>query len=242
MVSIRGPEQERVRYRGGRAVLTRSSIGRTVLDLIAEGGVGSVTMRSLAERLGVTPRALYKVVADRADALMAASVLAQGEWQAPVLDPADWEASVAEFCQVARAWYRRYPGILTLSQSADVTDEVHPQMLLNNERCFAFLSAVGLSPADTLRAWELIIGTVAGFAEIEEWDARTRRNVVAAHGEEQWQPTPARLLESHSDLDLTHTHRILGADTGTPEDRIDQRFADLVEMLVCWIDRRRPVA
>lgn len=225
--SVRG------RSRLGRPVLSRATIGRAVLDLTAAAGPDAVTMRALATHLEVTPRALYKVVDDRSDALVAASVLAQSEWELPELRPAHWADDLAALCRTTRAWYRRYPGLLRLAASADVTAEVHPRALLNNEAAFGFLLGAGLSPADALRGWDLVIGTLAGFAELESWRDGSARHADAAHADDTWAPTPQRLLDQHADLDLPHTRRVAAVAGG------DTLFEDTVEMLVDWVGRRR---
>lgn len=50
---------------GQRAGLTRSAVLAAARDVLAERGLGSVTMRELARRLGVAPNALYSHVESR---------------------------------------------------------------------------------------------------------------------------------------------------------------------------------
>ncbi len=56
----------RVRTPGQRAGLTRDQVLDAALDLVADGGAAALTMRRVAQRLGVAPNALYSHVADRA--------------------------------------------------------------------------------------------------------------------------------------------------------------------------------
>jgi TetR/AcrR family transcriptional regulator, tetracycline repressor protein len=55
-----------VRTPGQRAGLTRDQVLDAALDLVDEGGAAALTMRRVAQRLGVAPNALYSHVADRA--------------------------------------------------------------------------------------------------------------------------------------------------------------------------------
>ncbi len=50
---------------GERAGLTRTAVLAAARDLLAEGGLASLTMRSLARRLDVAPNALYSHVASK---------------------------------------------------------------------------------------------------------------------------------------------------------------------------------
>ena len=56
-----------MRTPGQRAGLTRTAVLSAARELLAEGGLPALTMRSLARRLGVAPNALYSHVAGKAD-------------------------------------------------------------------------------------------------------------------------------------------------------------------------------
>ena len=50
-----------------RGLLSRELIVREALALLGEDGAGALSMRRLADRLGVAPNALYTHVRDKAD-------------------------------------------------------------------------------------------------------------------------------------------------------------------------------
>ena len=56
----------RTRGPGERAGLTHAAVLAAARDLLAEGGLGALTMRSLARRLDVAPNTLYSHVAGKA--------------------------------------------------------------------------------------------------------------------------------------------------------------------------------
>ncbi len=75
MTSTRGP--------GQRAGLSRDRVLDVATDLLAESG--TVTMRAVAQRLGVAPNALYSHVADKTELVdgVLDRVLAQVETRGP---------------------------------------------------------------------------------------------------------------------------------------------------------------
>jgi AcrR family transcriptional regulator len=72
-------------YEGERARrrLTRRMVLHEALDLIDEQGLAACTMRAVAGRLGVTPRALYRHVADKQDLLRGVAGMILGDVRLP---------------------------------------------------------------------------------------------------------------------------------------------------------------
>ena len=72
---------------GRPAQFDRAAILAASLELADEQGLAAVTMHAVADRLGVTPMALYRHVANKADLLdgMVESILLE----VPLPDPAD---------------------------------------------------------------------------------------------------------------------------------------------------------
>ncbi|MFI6502733.1 TetR/AcrR family transcriptional regulator [Nonomuraea typhae] len=158
--------RKRPEFRKGRPTLTREAIGRAVLDL----GDAELTMRALAAHLQVTPRALYKYVADRDDAVRLAAGQLQAAWILPELDPHDWRASLSALCHTLLGLYRRHPAALRLAETTALDE--HENTRRGNEAMRAFFAAAGLSPHDAERAWRQTIAVVAGHSEIERWAER----------------------------------------------------------------------
>ncbi|MEV4897181.1 TetR/AcrR family transcriptional regulator C-terminal domain-containing protein [Nonomuraea sp. NPDC055795] len=158
--------RKRPEFRKGRPTLTREAIGRAVLEL----GDAELTMRALAAHLEVTPRALYKYVADRDDAVRLAADQLQSQWLPPELDPARWRDSLRELCLGLLDLYRRHPAALRLAETTAL--DVHENTRRSNEAMLAFFAALGLPPRDAHRAWRQTIAVVAGHSEIERWRAR----------------------------------------------------------------------
>jgi len=215
----------------GEPTLTRERIGRAVLDEAADRGADRVTMRSLADRLAVTPRALYKIVRDRDDALVAAVAVAGREWPSGPHDPDRWTDGLARFCRELRAWYRRHPVLLRIVASTPMDDEVRDAALRNMDALAGFLLAIGLRPADVARGCDLVVGTVAGFAEIEEWESRAAAADPRSGPPEE--TTPATRAADSDDA-LPHLRSLAHVPPATA----DERFESHVEMLLLWLGAR----
>lgn len=91
------------------ARLTRSDVVDAALELAAERGLGEVSVRRVAERLGVTPMALYRYVASKDDLLDAMADELYAELRLPDDDVEWWEglAGIARSTRtllLARPW------------------------------------------------------------------------------------------------------------------------------------------
>ncbi|SEG24858.1 regulatory protein, tetR family [Nonomuraea solani] len=161
--------RRRPAYRSGRPTLTKEGIARAALDLLGDKGPAELTMRALAQRLGVSPRALYNYVTDRAHLLELIISLSQAARPEPRLDPARPEESLRGYCRRLRAWYRAHPGLLALARAEDLTAFASADLLRADDALVAFFLEIGLSPRDAYRAWAVTVLQVAGFAEV--WDA-----------------------------------------------------------------------
>src|SRR5947209_18603646 len=82
------PEQGR-----RRAVLNRERVLRAAVTLADEAGIDAVSMRNLAQELGVVPMALYKHVANKDELIDGMVDVVVGEIDPPV-PGGDWESGV----------------------------------------------------------------------------------------------------------------------------------------------------
>ncbi|ALJ19791.1 TetR/AcrR family transcriptional regulator [Microbacterium sp. No. 7] len=220
----------RPRLDGPVPPVTRASIAEAALGLAADRGFPALTMRSLAERLGVTVRALYNHVADRQDVvdLVAARIMELHPQRR--LDAADRETSVRALYHDTREAYRRMGRALLFSLDETVTPvEVPPERVLLPERLLAFLTDVGLSLPDAL-AWRAqFLGDVFGFAlmidhRYDRADARERRSMQ--------DPVPRGWLDAHPEIDAPRSR----AAADLPDSTSDELFERLVDRAVLSLD------
>ncbi len=104
-----GAMATRVEERSGeRAPLTRERILETAVALADGGGVDSISMRRIAQELGVVPMALYKHVANKDELLDGMIDVVVGEIDPP-LEGADWKTAMRERILSARQALLRHP-------------------------------------------------------------------------------------------------------------------------------------
>ena len=160
--------RRRPTHRKGRATLTRAGVGQAALEFLGEHGAAELTMRSLANELGVSPRALYNYVEDRRDLITVAAEVFEAQWQPPSLDAEQWRDSLRSYLRELRAHYRRHPGMTTLALSENITMARHPAMLRNIDGLIGFFAEVGLPLRDAYLACMEAIRLVAGFVELQD--------------------------------------------------------------------------
>jgi AcrR family transcriptional regulator len=91
-----------------RIRLSRDRVLRTAVALADEVGTEALSMRKLAEELGVVPMALYKHVANKEELLDGMVDMVIAEIEPPVSSP-DWKSAVRQRILSARRSLRRHP-------------------------------------------------------------------------------------------------------------------------------------
>ncbi|MFJ2744921.1 TetR/AcrR family transcriptional regulator [Streptomyces sp. NPDC087440] len=230
------PTRRRPTHRKGRATLTRDAVGRAALEFLGSRGPAELTMRSLADQLGVSPRALYNYVEDRHDLITLAAELFEADWLPPALDPAPdrWRASLAAFCHDLRAHYRRHPGMTTLALRENVTLARHPQMLRNVDALIGFLAATGLPLRDAHLACMETLRMVVGFVELQDTPHdRPPTHLDPALLEE---PVPP-WLRAKDGAELPHLAEAAKLQPATPDDQFAFALDVLAEGLAARAQR-----
>jgi len=153
---------ERTRRPGQRAGLTRAQVLAAARELLAENGLDGLTMRALAQRLGVSPNALYSHVESKTalvDAILD-DVLAQVRAPDPdVEDPGTGlEAIMASTYDVLLA----HPDLITFYLARHGARGSNAQRL--GEIMLALLARAGVSGPRAIEARYVLIVYTIGFA------------------------------------------------------------------------------
>jgi TetR/AcrR family tetracycline transcriptional repressor len=144
-----------------RPALTREQIVREALALLDEVGYDGLTMRRVADRLGVQAASLYKHVRDKHELLTLLADAISGEVRPFAADGSQsWRAQLE-----AGAWdYRRV--LLAHRDAARVlvsTPPIGPKRLQAIEQWLAMLRSGGVSDADVADVASVLNTFVTGF-------------------------------------------------------------------------------
>ena len=147
--------------RPSKALLSRQIIARAALEVVDEAGAEGLTMRALAERLGVKAASLYNHVAGKDELVDALSELVNEEIDlAPLADP-DWHAGVGAYARGYRAVFLRHPNTIALLARRRVEADLQ---LRGYDALLTALARAGLAPADAAEAAAALDYLVLGSA------------------------------------------------------------------------------
>ena len=108
-----------------REPLTRDRVLRAAVALADEAGIDALSMRKLAQDLGVVPMALYKHVANKEELLDGMLDVVVGEIDPPVADT-DWKRAVRQRILSARRALLRHPWASRVIESRTDADAGRP--------------------------------------------------------------------------------------------------------------------
>jgi AcrR family transcriptional regulator len=148
---------------GRPARISRHAVLEASLAIADRHGVDAVTMQAVADRLDVTPMALYRHVSDKADLLdgLVEGLLAEVELPAEDEPPED---RLRAFAASIRRVARRHPTLFPLLLARPATT---PESRRVRDSVCAALEQAGLDPDGARRAERLISTAVLGFAASE---------------------------------------------------------------------------
>jgi len=145
---------------GPRPRRTRERVIQAALAVADSGGLGSLTIRTLAKELGAKPMSVYYHVANKDEILAALVDIVFGEIQLPV-PGRDWRSEMRKRACSAREVLARHRWAIGLLESR--TDP-GPANLRHHDTVIATLQAAGFSAELTAHAYALIDSYVYGFA------------------------------------------------------------------------------
>lgn len=143
-----------------RPPLSRERVLRGAVAVADAGGIGALTMRSLARELGVKPMSLYYYVAGKAEILDGIVDLVFSEIDLPS-PGGDWRSQMRRRADSARRTLRRHPWAIGLMESRA---NPGPATLRHHESTLATLRRAGFSVGMTAHAYALLDSYIYGFA------------------------------------------------------------------------------
>jgi AcrR family transcriptional regulator len=144
-----------------RNQLTRERVMAAAIELADRDGVESISMRKLAQELGVEAMSLYTHVRNKNDLLagMADAVISQIPIDA---DGVDWEVSLRQLMLAARGVMLGHPWVPRIVETQTAPG---PAVLRYVDTVFGILRNGGFSVAQTHHALHILGSRVLGFTQ-----------------------------------------------------------------------------
>jgi AcrR family transcriptional regulator len=151
------PQAARAR---GREPLSRERVLRGAVKVADAGGLTGLTIRSLAQELGVKPMSVYYHVANKDEILDGIVDIVFSEIELPTIG-SDWRGEMRRRAGSARRVLRRHPWAIGLLESRTSPG---PATLAHHDAVLGTLRAAGFSRELTAHAYALIDSYTYGFA------------------------------------------------------------------------------
>jgi AcrR family transcriptional regulator len=143
-----------------RSRLSRERVLLAAMAHADKGGLEAVTMRKLAEELGVAPMALYRHVANRDDLVDGIVDIVFSEFELPAAG-ADWKTAMRERAISVRDAMLRHRWAIGLMESRT---NPGPANLRHHDAVIGCLLAAGFDMAMAAHAYSLVDSYIYGFA------------------------------------------------------------------------------
>jgi AcrR family transcriptional regulator len=143
-----------------RPRLDRERVLRGAVDVADHGGIGALTIRSLADELGVKPMTVYYYVKNKEEILDGIVDIVFSEIELPTVGD-DWRVELTRRARSAREVLRRHPWAIPLLESRNSPG---PATLRHHDAVLGVLRAGGFSVAGTAHAYALLDAFLYGHA------------------------------------------------------------------------------
>ncbi|MEV0717066.1 TetR/AcrR family transcriptional regulator [Asanoa sp. NPDC050611] len=221
--------------REGRTGLSVDKIVATAVEIADGDGITALSMRRVAERLGVGAMSLYTYVPGKGELvdLMIDQVL--GETERPE-QAGDWRARLEQVARSNLALYRRHPWLL---QVGTARPPMGPNLIAKYDYELGALTGTGLSDVEIDTALTSVLAYVSGAAQtaVEAAQAPDRSGMT----DDAWWAVQAPLLEKVFDPQRFPVAARVGAAAGEAYGLVDadhafefglQRLLDGIEAFI----------
>ena len=148
--------------RGGQRGLTREQLVRTAITIADTEGLGALSMRGVAARLGVAAMAPYRYVRGKDELVLLMADAAFGERGYPAKPSGDWRERLMLGGRTLWALFQRHPW---LAQLGPITRPLPLRNLaVHGEWALSALSELGVDAATLCNLHVLFFGHIQGMA------------------------------------------------------------------------------
>jgi AcrR family transcriptional regulator len=147
-----------------RSPLTRERVLEAAITLADEGGIAALSMRKLAQQLGVEAMSLYNHVANKEDLLDGMVDMVFAEIGLPAPGP-DWKAVLRQRATATRAVLKRHRWAIGLMESRS---RPGPANLRHHDAVLGCLREAGFSIEMAAHAYSVLDSYIYGFTLNEQ--------------------------------------------------------------------------
>lgn len=225
--------------RGPQQRLSIDTVVAVALDVADADGLDAVTMRHVAQRLGVAPMTLYTYVPGKAELLDL--MLDAAYAQMPRVDTSGqpWRARLTAVAEENKALFEAHPWAAAISTSRP---PLGPGMMAKYEHELSALDGLGLDDIEMDAALTYLLTFVQANARSAAEAHAARQD--SAMDDEQWWAASAPLLEKVLDPRAYPTAARVGTAAGTahgaaysPEHAWEFGLSRVLDGLAALIDR-----
>jgi AcrR family transcriptional regulator len=180
--------REKVSRKGGDLSVER--IVRAAIEVADAEGLAALSMRRVAERLGVATMTLYTHVPGKGELLDVMLDTVYGETARPEQVPGGWRDRLAQIARENFALYLRHPWLL---QVATTRPPLGPNLIAKYEYELRAVDGIGLTDLEMDAVITLVTGYVHGAARPAVEAAQATRHTGMT--EQQWWHAHAPYLE-----------------------------------------------
>ncbi|MEV0378953.1 TetR/AcrR family transcriptional regulator [Nonomuraea sp. NPDC050643] len=223
--------------RKGKPELNVDRIVRAAIEVADAEGAQALSMRRVAERLGVGTMSLYTYVPGKPELFDVMLDTVYGETARPQDVPGGWRGRLEQIAKENWALYLRHPWLLQVAASRPV---LGPNLTAKYDYELSAVDGIGLSDLEMDSVITLVTGFVHGAARgaVEAAQAESQTGLT----DEQWWTAHAPFLSRIADVSRYPTAARVGQAAGealnaaySPEHAFEfglQRVLDGVEALV----------
>ena len=147
-----------------RGSLTREEIIKEALALLEQEGPGALSMRRLADRLGVTPNALYTHVRGKADLIDGLIDQVYADLTLELDRPGDWTQQLTTLSQQIRDHLLAHPAVVPYAVQQP---GLGPHSLRLGEAIYNVLRPAGFSDQAVVGTVYALLTYILGFVALE---------------------------------------------------------------------------
>jgi AcrR family transcriptional regulator len=195
--------------RKGKPDLSVEAIVRTAIELADTSGLAALSMRRVAERLGVGTMSLYTYVPGKAELLDVMLDTVYGEVAMPDDLPGGWRGRLEHIARENMALYQRHPWLLQVAISRPV---LGPNTIAKYDYELRAIDGIGLSDIDMDSVLTLVSGYVHGAARGAAEAAAAEQSTGMS--DEQWWYAHSPFLERILDARRYPTAARVGSAAG----------------------------